>query len=143
MSKVDTVLRRWRAQGVRLNVGASRERLTSLASLVGFSLPPDLTALYREADGMTDGEMDAWGVALWPIERVIAERDVKEVVGLAWFAFGDILINSWFLRMSPRSDRTLVLIESTGEVFQDLGDFSEAYIDRPQSLGLTRIGQAL
>jgi hypothetical protein len=66
------------------------------------------------------------------------EKDVVQHGDRRWWAFGDVLIDSWFFRICPEGAHTRVLAESTQEVFDGLQDFFKAYVDRPDSLGLFR-----
>ena len=59
---------------------------------------------------MRDGQMDGWHVSFWPIERVMREMDVLQRGERHWWAFADVLIDSWFFRICPDGARTLVLI---------------------------------
>jgi hypothetical protein len=114
------------------------DALLRLPSILGNPLPPDLEAFYLSADGMRDNHMDGWYVSFWSIERIMRDMDVVQRGERFWWAFADVLIDSWFFRICPEGARTLVFAESTQEVFESLQDFLEAYVDRPDSLDLFR-----
>ena len=136
MSSTDNLFRLWREQGTGLNPAASNGALVRLATMLGEHLPPDLETFYLNADGMPDQGMDRWHVSFWSIERIIREKDVVLRGEQRWWAFSDVLIDSWFFRICPNGARTLVFAESTQEMFESLQDFFKAYVDRPDSLGL-------
>jgi hypothetical protein len=136
MSSMDALFRLWKEQGTDVNPPASSDAMARLATMLGDSLPPDLEAFYLRGDGMADDGMDAWHVSFWSIERVLREKDLVLRGEQRWWALGDVLINSWFFRVCPKEARTLVLAESTQEIFDSLEDFFRAYVDRPDSLGL-------
>ena len=50
---------------------------------------------------MRDGQMDGWHVSFWPIERVMREMDAVPRGERHWWAFADVLIDSWFFRICP------------------------------------------
>ena len=104
--------------------------------MIGTDLPPDLAGFYRIANGMMNNHMDSCNVSFWSIERTLQENNIVQHQERLWIAFGDCLLDSWFFRISPEGDRTLVLVDSTKEVFASLPDLFEAYVNRPDSLGL-------
>ena len=136
MTEIESVIESWRIAGVPLNRPASQGELTRLAEFLSVPVPLDLTALYSAANGMEEYAVDQWHVSLWSIDRVIRERDTVTRADRRWVAFADFLIYSWCFRLMPKDDHTAVLVESTGEEFESLGQFFDRYARDAASLAL-------
>jgi hypothetical protein len=89
---------------------------------------------------MEDNATDQWHVSFWSIDRIIRERDVTKRAGRSRVAFADFLVYSWCFRMLPNNDRTTVLDDGTGEVFQSMGQLFDRYARDPESLALVKAG---
>jgi hypothetical protein len=135
MNTTALVVQRWRDQGIVLNAPALEAELELLKDVFGGAPPRELVQFYEAANGMADAQMDVWHASFWSIQRVARVHNTLRGDESQWFAFGDFLIDSWFFRIS-REGR--VMVESTDEIFEGLSHFFEAYLARPESLGLVR-----
>jgi hypothetical protein len=136
MNSTESLLERWRNEGIDLNPPASPVELAQLAEFLGAPVPTDLLDFYSIANGMVDNTMDRWNVSFWSIARLVRESDVVDRSGQRWIAFADFLVYSWCFRLAPHSMHTRVFAERSGEEFASLAAFFARYAEQPEALGL-------
>lgn len=89
---LDELLASWREDGVKLNEGATPERLQRFERRHGVRLGDDFKALYLRADGMPDLGCDGHHLSLWPLDQISREGFDQSDGKL--FEFADYLILS-------------------------------------------------
>jgi hypothetical protein len=143
MNSIEKMLAAWRSEDVPLNAGATAPELESLERFLAVPLPADLRSFYSAANGMPDFQHDARMVSMWSIERLIRERNVHEGED-EWgpfhdIAFADVIFSAWHLRYRVRQDGHItILAELTHEELPSLYALFDAFMERPDSLGLAR-----
>lgn len=143
MSSIEKMLAKWRGEGVPLNAGAAAAELESLERFLAVPLPADLRSFYSVANGMQDFRHDSRMVSMWSIERLIRERNVHEGED-EWglfhdVAFADVIFSAWHLRYRVRRDGHVTIIaELTHEELPSLYALFDAFLERPNSLGLAQ-----
>jgi hypothetical protein len=96
---VDSLVRAWRAAGIKLNPPAELEQIAKLAAVLGIPIPNDVAAFYSLANGMAEYESDRYLVSFWAIDRILTDQNVaiQMIFGLQIFysAVGDLSIDRW------------------------------------------------
>src|SRR5687768_11019616 len=90
LSALDSVLKRWRREGVGLLPPGEEAAVITALSKTGRKISRDVVELYCVTGGMEDGDTDRlW--ALWSLERIVSENATYE---RPYILFADYLINS-------------------------------------------------
>lgn len=137
MSSIQRVVSRWRANGLRLNPGATVEGIARLEELVGTRLPPDVCEFFGLADGMERSEVDEFLVNFWSVEAIAAQsvghpRDPRDV------PFADVSIGAYFVFLRCLGEGQVgVWVEAASLELPSLEAFFERYEADPDSIGLS------
>ena len=142
MNSIERMLAKWRAERVPLNPGAGALQLESLERLLDIPLPADLRSFYSAANGMQDYQHDSWMVSMWSTDRIVRERNVREgnddSGAFRDVAFADAIFSAWHFRFRVRHEgRMCVIAELTREELPSLFAVFDAFMRRPESIGLT------
>lgn len=89
---LDELIESWRAEGVKLNEGATPERLARFERRHGVRLGEAFKALYMRVDGMPDLGCDGHHLSLWPLDQI--SREGFDQSDSKLFEFADYLILS-------------------------------------------------
>jgi hypothetical protein len=92
---VQTVVSKWKTEGVKINDGASLTDIEALESALDFKFPYDFKDFYLAINGFKDLDWQEHMFYFWPLERILEEFNEsldKNVVG-----FCDFLIASHYI----------------------------------------------
>jgi hypothetical protein len=140
MDFVARILDRWRAEGTRVNPGATPDQLARLARILGPPLPPDIRRFYESANGMEDWTYDRCLVGLWSIERIESDAAAyprkASLPAVREIAFGDFLYHSHAYVYRLTTSGQLVVghdMDPTDE-FPTLDDLFRRYLEDPDRM---------
>lgn len=113
----DQVIKKWRTEGVKINIGAPFEFINSAENILSFNFPEDFKELYLKMDGFKDLDWQEHMFYFWPLERIIEEH--SESSDKNFVGFCDFLLSSHYIGFNK--DRTGIFkkysIESTEDDF--------------------------
>lgn len=88
----DLAIEHWKSKGIKLQAGATPEKIRDIESILGFQFPADFTKLYLKVNGFADSEWNEGMFSLWPMEKIREEFHANG--DTHYIAFCDYLINS-------------------------------------------------
>lgn len=125
----------WLAQGIEINPGVSKEKLTAFESRYRVSLPADLRDYFLTVDGMADGFTDNALIRFWSLSEVkpIPEEApsfsdpsyVEDAESLFVFADYSIWCHAYAIRLSLTGDSNPIFVIGDETPLRMFGSFSE------------------
>ncbi|MBC8043159.1 MAG: SMI1/KNR4 family protein [Rhizobacter sp.] len=134
---IDTVLGKWRAEGIKLLPPATEATVVAALDKTGKQYSQDVVALYCATGGMEMNESDHSMWALWSLEQVISENKASNHAHLL---FSDYLIFShlYYFKYESEEKSSIYLDHFVGEppviVAASVNEFFELYLKNPEKL---------
>jgi hypothetical protein len=72
---VDTVVSKWKTEGVKLNAAASLSSIESTETILDFKFPDDFKEFYLQINGFLDLDWQEHMFHFWPLEKIVGEFD--------------------------------------------------------------------
>jgi hypothetical protein len=102
-----TLVRRWRKEGITLLPAESAQAIAEAFAGVGSIATPDVLEFYSEFGGMEP--MDDGFLKIWSLSEIVAENAERSGFGPL---FADYLISSWSFRLKPvGAERSAVYVD--------------------------------
>ena len=131
-----TLLRRWKKEGIALLPPESSQAIVDAFARVGSMATREVFEFYSEFGGMEP--MDDGCLKIWSLSEIIAENSERSEFGPL---FADYLLSSWSFRLRPvNAETSAVYVERHDEsqslelVANSLAEFLATYERNPKAV---------
>lgn len=92
---VRLVIGKWKAEGVKINAGASTSLIVRAQTSLGFNFPEDFIDFYLAINGFEDYDWQEHMFSFWSLERIMKEAGAAR--DRNFIPFCDFLISSHYI----------------------------------------------
>lgn len=137
MASLDTVIERWKREGVDLLPPIDLETVVTALEKTGRRYSRDVVSLYLKIGGMADNSSDSRFWSLWSLDRLASENSRYEP---PYILFADFLLDSHCYCFKYKNENTSSVCveyfigEEPTQVADSVEHFFQLYLENPGSL---------
>jgi len=120
-SWVDQAISIWIRNQIKLNSGASLDKIFEVERLLDFKFSQDFIELYGKANGFVDFDWNEHMFSLWSLERIV--KEYQEDDDDNYIGFCDYLINSHTIGFYKSDRRIYKYYDAPGMIAESFEEF--------------------